>query len=422
MSEKKEKLFFYFLFVGIAFLLGSIFYQGLYSPDAYNISVEGFGVYDQYAMSNMRPLQSMITDFFLLLLGENVNYFIVYRLYLTFALILLGSSMYLVYQKIIALLKNRFENFSMKKLKKCFLILSISLMFFPGYIADNLIYVEAFTMMLALFLAVFASVVYASDKKGKLIFTLILLILSEFLYQTMITAFVILSIMFELIKNREKKFSYQYLTKLTILFVLPMLLLLLVSIVMNNYGITINERFYKEDKLMPLISVCMVTYVIYLIKYLLYLFAFSIGISKCVDKNENHRLLNQLILLVVVAVTYTMSFSLINFGAISYRMAYTMGMIPGILGVFLVIYSKNIEKCKKVIFLLLTIATIIELIVYICVYGIFVRYNHTVQENCKLVISYVQKWNLEHEEKLNRLLFIQMKILQNLDGFLLYHI
>jgi len=349
MSKKKEKLFIYFLFLGITFLLGSIFYQGLYSPDAYNISVEGFREYDHYAMSNMRPLQSIITDFFVFLLGENVNYFIVYRLYLTFALILLGSSMYLVYQKIIRLLRNHLENFPVDKLKKSFLIISISLMFFPGYIADNLIYVEAFTMMLALFLAVLASVVYARDKRGKLIFTLILLILSEFLYQTMITAFVITSIMFELIKNRNQKFSYKYLIKITILFVVPMVLLLVVSIIMNYYGITINERFYKEDNLMPLISVCMVTYVIYLIKYLLYLFAFSIFINKCVDKDKNHLLLNQLILLVGVAVTYTMSFSLINFGAISYRMAYTMGMIPGILSLFLVLYSKNIEKSKKIV-------------------------------------------------------------------------
>ena len=198
---KKRKINIFLIYLVLSFFIGGIFYRVVYSSDAYTIKSLGLEFYNKYAFGNMRPIQYLITKGFMYLFGNDIKYETIYIIYLTISIVLLAISMYLVYTYIIRIIGNNDKIKELSKLKKVLIFICVLIIFFNRYLSDNLVYLENFTMILALFLAVLASIIYSKNIKFKNIIVLILLIISEFSYQTMITAFVVLSFLFYALKN-----------------------------------------------------------------------------------------------------------------------------------------------------------------------------------------------------------------------------
>lgn len=256
-------------------------------------------------------------------------------------------------------------------------------------------------MIISLFFAVIASIIYTSRMKYKFIITLTLLILSEFCYQTMITTFVILSILFYIIENGEKRIKFNYIMKLTMLFVIPLLILFLTYIIMKNYGVNINTRWWMGSKNI-ILNIIIVIY-FYCLIYFLY-FATSIFAINRFNRKKDKNLNYNLFIMVLIGVIYTLSFLITNSARISCRMAYPMGMLPGLFLVSIAIFSNiKIKKDKIIYILIIVIFFIIEIIGYLSIYNLYIKHNRTVRNNCEILVSYILDYNMDHEENIDKI-------------------
>lgn len=402
MMDKKEKIKNFFLFLVISFALGGIFYRVVYTSDAYNIVGYDLETYNVFAFGNMRPLQYVITKGFMWLLGSDVKYEIIYSIYLTITLVLMSLSMFLVYTYLIKIINENEKLAKLTKLKKGLILICIVFMFFNRYLSDNLVYLENLTMILSLFLAVVASILYSKNIKCKNIICLVLLIISEFSYQTMITSFIVLSLLFYAIKN-DKKIDLKYLLKESILFIVPLILLFIFSKFLEAKGVVINDRYSKLNEYLMVFAAIAVQVFIYVMKYILYYFIFSIIFNfVSIDKEKKYITYN-LIFILLTAVLYTYSFAIINGAYMSNRMAWNIGAISSIICLFVIIYRDDIELKKKRYKITISIFFLIEIVLYYSLYGIYTVYNNKVENNCKYVINYIEEWNSEHEEKIDRI-------------------
>lgn len=400
--NKKEKIKSFFLYLVISFCLGAIFYRVVYTSDAYNIVGYDLETYNVFALGNMRPLQYVITKGFMWLLGSDIKYEIIYSIYLTITLVLLALSMYLVYTYLIKIINENERIPKLTKLKKGLIFVCIIFMFFNRYLSDNLVYLENLTMILSLFLAVVASILYSKNIKYKNVICLILLIISEFSYQTMITTFIILSLIFYAIKS-NKKIDFKYLIKASILFVIPLILLFIFSKYLGEKGVVINDRYSKLNEYIMVFAAIGVQLFIYIMKYILYYFIFSIIFNfVSIDKEKKYITYN-LIFILITAALYTYSFAIINGAYMSNRMAWNIGAISSIICLFIIIYRDDIELKKKRYKVTISLFLLIELVLFYSLYGIYTVYNNKVENNCKYVINYIEKWNSEHEEKIDRI-------------------
>ena len=87
----------------------------------------------------------------------------------------------------------------------------------------------------------------------------------------------------------------------------------------------------------------------------------------------------------------------------SNRMAWNIGAISSIICLFIIIYRDDIELKKKIYKVTISLFLLIELVLFYSLYGIYTVYNNKVENNCKYVINYIEKWNSEHEEKIDRI-------------------
>ncbi|MDO4283524.1 MAG: hypothetical protein Q4D02_07815 [Clostridia bacterium] len=403
--ERKEKIKIFFVFLLLSFLLGGIFYAVKYSSDAYEIVGWGIENYNQFAWGNMRPLQYLITKAFIFVLGSDVQYEVIYTIYLTLALILLAFSMYFVYVYMIKLIDENEKIEKLTKWKKLLMLICVSFMFFNRYLSDNLIYLENLTMILALFLAVVASILYSKNIKFKNIICLVLLVISEFSYQTMITAFVVLSLLFYTLKN-SKKIELKYLIKLSVLFVIPLICLYGFSKIEFN-NIEINDRYAASDEIIYVILGVILQVLIYFIKYILYYFVVGIIFHFTNIDKENKYVNYNLILILFISVAYSYSFGLINKACLSNRMAWSIGALFSIICLFVIVFKHDIEMKRKKYGIAIGCICLLELTLFYSLYGVYIIYNNKVETNAQYVISYVDKWEKENDKKIESIAFYQ---------------
>lgn len=398
---KNKKVLIYFFYIAISFTLGGIYFLKIYSPDGFSMLYYGVDYYnDVCTYQNLRPIEFFINKIFLLIFEKSVEYIILYRIYLVISLIIIATSMYLVYLNITNIIVKK-NGYTISNNKKMLITLSVILIFFNKFIADNLIFLENIVMMLGLFFAVIASIVYSSNNKYKFIITFLLLILSEFCYQTMITVFVILSMLFYIIENKDKKISIRYILNLTTLFLIPLLILLFTSFIMKYCGININTRLWNVNQTIIINIICTVYF--YLLIYFLY-FAISALYIKKEDIAINKNLVYNIFIMTMIGCIYTLSFLITNSARISCRMAFAMGALPGCLLIILAVYSNFKSKKSKVIYLsFMSVFFIIEIVGGILIYNTYVEYNKKICNNCETIVSYIENYNNTHDEKVNKI-------------------
>lgn len=399
--SKKGKIKLFFIYLVLSFLIGGIFYRVVYSADAYTIKSLGLEFYNKYAFGNMRPIQYLITKGFMCLFGANIKYETIYTMYLTISIILLTTSMYLVYTYIIKLINENDKIKELSKLKKVLLFVCVLIIFFNRYLSDNLVYLENLTMILALFLAVIASIIYTKNIRFKNIIVLILLTISEFSYQTMITAFVVLSLLFYALKN-NRKIDIKYIIKLTIHFIIPLLLLFCFSKIQFE-GIEVNTRYGKGNEYLGLIVGIIAQVLIYCLEYIIYYSLFYIVFNSGNFKKEDKYVIHNLFLIIIISVCYSYSFGIINSGTISNRMAWSIGALAGIIYLYVIIFGNNLKIKKEIYISGMLLVCIIEFTIYFMLYGIYVRYNNTIKNNAEFVINYIDEYNSNHEEKIEKI-------------------
>lgn len=399
--NKKEKFKIFFVYLAISFLIGGIFYKVVYSSDAYTIIAYGLEDYNKFALGNMRPLQYIITNIFMYFFGNNIRYEIIYIVFLSFSLLLIAISMYFVYTHIINILNKNEKIQKLTKLKKSLIFISIIFMFFNIYLSDNLVYLENFTMILALFLSVVASIIYTKNIKYKSVICLVLLVISEFLYQTMITSFVVLSLLFYALQN-NKKIDIRYLIKLSIFFIIPLLLLFVFSKI-NIEGITVNSRYAHGREYIAIILNILLQIFIYSVVNILYFLLISVVLGFTKICKDNKYIDYNIFFIILTSVIYTYSFAIINKGAISNRMAWCIGALFSIISLYITVFREDVNiKKKRYIFVIVT-TLIIEISLYLSLYFVYVRYNKTVEKNAKYVINYIDEYNSLHDKKIEKI-------------------
>ncbi len=401
--KKNHKIKIFISCVLISFVIGAMFYKVVYAPDAYTIMADGISSYnDNTVFANMRPLQYLITKMFVCFLGENVRYEVIYLIYLTLSLIFIAISMYLVYTYILKLIEENDNLEKLTKFKKVLIFSCIVFMFFNKYIADNLIYLENLTMILSLFLAIIASIIYSKNIKFKNIICLVLLIISEFSYQTMITAFVLYSLIFYTLKE-NKKIDFKFLVKVTILFLVPLLLLYGFS-KLNINGIIPNDRYAKGNEIFIVVSNTLLQVLIYSMVYLV-LYLFLDIIFKRKNINSSNYLRNNIIYIIFLTVIYTYSFALINGAHLSYRMAFCIGALPSIICMFIILVSNY--KIRSIV--LVTICMLFNLLIYYNLYFVYSDYNNRIEDNAMYVVNYIDNFNKTHNEKIEKVVIYDDK-------------
>ena len=396
--QRKEKVALFILFLILSFLLGAVFFTVPYSADSYTIRARGYEFYNEYAFRNMRPLQVYISELFFSILGKDIAYEILYRIYLIISLILLAGIMYMLMRYVLQILEEK--NRKVGKLQKISIALCIVMMVFNPYFSTNLLYMENLTMILANFLSVVASILYAKNIRFKNSICLVLLTISEFCYQTMIVNFVIFSVIFYILK-KERIPNFKFMRNITILFLIPMLLLFGYYLYLEHTGMEINTRFSKPYMLVSVVTFICLQMLIYFALYLIYYLLDSIIMKEYFKEKQS--VSKSILFVIFVAIFYNFSFTLVNFGFASNRMMTGVGMLAGIiLLIFAVCGTKWMEHKKRWISLLI-ITGVIEYAIFLGYYAIFLKYNQYIDENCSVVGEYIIDYNKTHDKKIENI-------------------
>ena len=306
--QRKEKIALFILFLILSFLLGAVFFTVPYSPDSYTIRARGYDYYNEYAFRNMRPLQVYISEVFFSILGKDIAYETFYRIYLMISLVLLAGIMYMLMRYVLQILEDK--NRKVGKFQKISIGLCIVMMVFNCYLSDNLVYTENLTMILAYFLSVVASILYAKNIRFKNSICFVLLTISEFCYQTMIVNFVILSIVFYILK-KERIPDFKFMRNITILFFIPMLLLFVYYLYLEHTGMEINTRFSEPYKLFYVTTFVGLQMLIYFTLYLIYYLLDSIIMKEYFKEKQS--VSKSVLFVIFCVILYNFSFSIINF-------------------------------------------------------------------------------------------------------------
>lgn len=104
----KKNLLIYIFYIIASFILGGIFFYKIYSPDGFMMLYCGVDYYNnECSYQNMRPIEFIINKLFLLIFGNNIEYIVLYRIYLVISLLLISTVMYMVYLKIMKILNKK---------------------------------------------------------------------------------------------------------------------------------------------------------------------------------------------------------------------------------------------------------------------------------------------------------------------------
>lgn len=404
---EKSSILYFFFFLTITLIVLIPYFKGIYSPDGYYIHYEST-YFLETILGNLRPIQALI---YLLFLSLHLTYAQMYLITTILSTIFLTLTIFLVYKKIYTIWKSNHSTYS--HISYFILALGCLTLFLNRYLTDNMIFLENHTMTLATLLAVIASIVYTSNRKYKTIITFVLLLLSEFSYQTMIVSFVLLVVLYHIIDKNTKKITLPYLLKLIVLILIPMILLYLFSYLLKYFNINILDRTISFDILTIirlllelLVNILRATnlYIFYPIITIVLLYILN---GKKVIQINLKQLLLKLSFLFTLCILLTCSFTLINYGVLSNRMALGIGMIPGICLIFFISHCPVIKS--KFILAIMFLTPILELAFFY--YFHLVYFNHTKleEQNVQYIAAQIDNYTKQTGIEVTSIAFYEDK-------------
>ncbi len=352
---------------------------GVYSADGYSIEKHGLEEFkDELAYPNNRIIQGLMYE---IIVPLNLEYMTLYRIFVILTGVLFVIAMYLFYNEVKKrLLHNNLLSQKESTIKKYGLVLGVIALFLNRYVADNLVYLENINMMAAMLLVLIAAIVYVNNVKGRNIIVAILMIFSVLTYQTFIAMLPVLVIFFDSLNriNDKNEFSIKDSLKYTfklvmntcLFYILALIVSFIVSLIMPLLGFEILDRYIELSEIVPLIIKLIDTIGVLLITVSPYIIVSTILVYLNITKNgESDIILKKFIynicVISAVALIFTGAFGVINIGLLSNRMAFTLGMIPAMIYIYLII---TIDMKSKRLILIGSIIVVVEILILFYTY------------------------------------------------------
>lgn len=388
--KKYNKVYVYIILLIISILISIPFYMEHYATDDFMIMNNGYQKYSLQALSNGRPLETIILIF---LSKLNISYPIVKLIVLFISDILISICMYIFYYYFYKRLNLN------DKSKKIVLAIATLLIFFNRMVAQNMLFFENMFMIFALLLSVIASFVYVSDRKYKGALTFIILTLGMFSYQATLNFFVPLTIILIALKdNFNKKISIKEIIKVFTLYIVPFILCYIYVKYIYLLGFNIDKRI--SGKLLSIVNIEKIlgNLIYYILNYSIFIL-FGIlfiyfSLKKIKSKNIKSVIFNITVIIISCFIACILEIAG-NGSAISNRMVFSIGAIPGIL-LFLTNILLDIKYKKIFIF--------ISIIILISEIAIYLNYEIKNLESTRLnkrVILEIKAKTLEYEKQNN---------------------
>ena len=388
---KNKKNFINFLvMLLITFIIFIPWVKGHYATDTYNIIDRGYKEYAiKYSLNDGRPVMCLISLF-----AEYANIPInVYIISLTMLAIITSCISILLLINIIERKKapkNIFE--------KIVIIIICYVTIFNFMFLENIQFAECFVMSVSILLYIIAANILTSESRMCIIKSLLLTILGILFYQGTLGFFVVTTLVFSLIKNKNKLF------KNIIISGIMCIIAVLVNLVQIRLSSTITQM--TQTRMGSIANIIQMTYIIiYNLKSILVRtanifpkFAFiSILIVTYVCiilYKPTRKLIYEIIILTIFTIGATFAinlFTLAGFGTA--RMMFPLGALLG--NIFILIYTETEAFQTKMKYIMSTI-----LIVYFAITVtnyINIIYCHkeveklTIKE-CEQINSYMNKY------------------------------
>ena len=331
-----------------------------------------------------------------------------------FGTLFLALSWFMVYSHTIKMLDIK------QNKKKNILIAGISFsIVFNFCTVETLVFVESAVLGFSVFCSILAACVYTSDYKGKNIYTAILLFLTVIAYQTSTSLFLIISLVFIAIKNKNNNVEILKNSIYTFLiYGVSMLLGLLITRFMGSYLnfverkttlLTIKEMMQTLFKYLDFVVLKNFYIKTVWYNFPIIIFLVLVFIILIIKNKQYFHILEYFVLIILGCILPIIPLMVIPIGSqyMEPRMAMIFGSLAGILLLYLITVMNAYEKKKIGI-----VISIITIVLFIMNSSYFIRSSaenlstgYIDRNIAKAIIYNIEKYEEENNKKIKKIVF-----------------
>lgn len=304
--------------------------------------------------------------------------------------------------------------------KKNVLIAGISFsILFNFCTVETLVFAESAVLGFSVFCSILAACVYTSDYKGKNIYTAILLFLTVIAYQTSTSLFLIISLVFIAIKNKNNNVEILKNSIYTFLiYGVSMLLGLLITRFMGSYLnfverkttlLTIKEMMQTLFKYLDFVVLKNFYIKTVWYNFPIIIFLVLVFIILIIKNKQYFHILEYFVLIILGCILPIIPLMVIPIGSqyMEPRMAMIFGSLAGILLLYLITVMNAYEKKKIGI-----VISIITIVLFIMNSSYFIRSSaenlstgYIDRNIAKSIIYNIKKYEEENNKKIKKIVF-----------------
>jgi len=410
-SHHINSLYIFLIMLLFAIIICSNFFSLHFSQDTYCITGYGYDKYIKHFLSIGRILgaaQIFIMKTF------NIPFDFMIISSSIFGTLFLALSWFMVYSHTIKMLDIK------QNKKKNVLIAGISFsILFNFCTVETLVFAESAVLGFSVFCSILAACVYTSDYKGKNIYTAILLFLTVIAYQTSTSLFLIISLVFIAIKNKNNNVEILKNSIYTFLiYGVSMLLGLLITRFMGSYLnfverkttlLTIKEMMQTLFKYLDFVVLKNFYIKTVWYNFPIIIFLVLVFIILIIKNKQYFHILEYFVLIILGCILPIIPLMVIPIGSqyMEPRMAMIFGSLAGILLLYLITVMNAYEKKKIGI-----VISIITTVLFIMNSSYFIRSSaenlstgYIDRNIAKAIIYNIKKYEEENNKKIKKIVF-----------------
>lgn len=410
-KENINSLYIFLIMLLFAIIICSNFFSLHFSQDTYCITGYGYDKYIKHFLSIGRILgaaQIFIMKTF------NIPFDFMIISGSIFGTLFLALSWFMVYSHTIKMLDIK------QNKKKNILIAGISFsIVFNFCTVETLVFAESAVLGFSVFCSILAACVYTSDYKGKNIYTAILLFLTVIAYQTSTSLFLIISLVFIAIKNKNNNVEILKNSIYTFLiYGVSMLLGLLITRFMGSYLnfverkttlLTIKEMMQTLFKYLDFVVLKNFYIKTVWYNFPIIIFLVLVFIILIIKNKQYFHILEYFVLIILGCILPIIPLMVIPIGSqyMEPRMAMIFGSLAGILLLYLITVMNAYEKKKIGI-----VISIITIVLFIMNSSYFIRSSaenlstgYIDRNIAKAIIYNIEKYEEENNKKIKKIVF-----------------
>ena len=408
LNNKKEIINFIIAF-SITVIIFIPFLQKHYATDSYNISSIGYKEYAiKYSLNDGRVFMAFI-GYIADLLKIPLD---IYIISLTIMALFVSCISVIVLKDWILKIKN-----NAKISSEIFALIASYFTVFNFMYIENMIFVECFVMALSILFYILAAKLIISKNKSYLVKATVLTILGLFCYQGTISIYLVILLVFSLLKNEK----YDECIKNLIIGVL----ILLFGIILQFIAINFSGKIFnmQQERLSKFYDIVInIKYSIYYLGNILintgyvytkYLFLFFLSIIeiliifKIYKEKLNKKILINTLLIILFCFFSGIAISFISTtGFWSARIRFSIGATIGLLMIYLYCKTDIVFNYKKINILIISIYIIYALSIitnYISIMNNTLKVNLQDKLQAIEIRNYIEKYEEENNINVNKL-------------------